>query len=254
MYPKRNFGALGKVAVVGGAPAVSDFHRWMHPEIAIASAPMPLNQLTPQGLEKMGERLSDVFQLFKTYDPCDLAFFSCTSGSLIGGRGYDEKICRLCRDASGSREAYTTTTAVLHALKSLNAKKISIVTPYPDDVNQAEKVFFEDNGYIVRNIEGIATEDPRNPKLISQIPPEIIYEFAMTHMDAQADALFLSCTGLMVLELIAELENRLCVPVITSNQAAIWMMGQFFGAHSDHAKQKLGVLLKTSCAGRGRRP
>ena len=32
------YGALGKVAIVGSAPAISDFHKWLHPEIAIASA------------------------------------------------------------------------------------------------------------------------------------------------------------------------------------------------------------------------
>lgn len=244
MYPKRNFGELGKVAVVGGAPAISDFHRWMHPEIAIASAPMPMKTLSPRELKKMGEKLTEAFQIFKTYDPCDLAFFSCTSGSLIGGRGYDEKLCCLCKEASGSREAYTTTTAVLQALKALEARKISIVTPYPDDVNSMEKDFFKNKGYVVRNIEGITTEEPRNPKLISKIPPEVIYEFAVTHIDHQADTLFLSCTGLMALELIAELEKRLSVPVITSNQAAIWMMGRFFGEHSEHAKQELGVLFQ----------
>ena len=75
------YGALGKVAIVGSAPAISDFHKWLHPEIAIASAPMPLGRLDAAGLTAMGERLAQVFDFIHTYDHSDLAFFSCTSVS-----------------------------------------------------------------------------------------------------------------------------------------------------------------------------
>ncbi len=246
-YPKRSYGALGKVAIVGSTPAVSDFHRWMHPEVALASAPMPLGPLSPEGLIEMGQKLEEEFGWFKAYDPAELAFFSCTSGSLIGGEGYDEKLGRLIRDAAGAKAGYTTSTAVQKALTALGSQRLSIVTPYPDDVNEPERLFFAGKGFDILNINGIPTADPRDRKLIYKIPPETIFEFAVAHTDPRADTLFLSCTGMRALEIIRDLEERLSIPVVTSNQTAIWLMGSYFGRHSDHAMEYLGRLFTLPC-------
>ncbi len=238
------YGALGKVAIVGSAPAISDFHRWLHPEIAIASAPMPLGRLDAAGLTAMGQRLAQVFDFIHTYDHSDLAFFSCTSGSLIGGEGYDEKLCKLCAEAAHTDTAYTTSTAVQRAFEALGVGSMSIITPYPDDVNVAERDFFAGKGYTVYNINGIPTPDPNNRKLIYKIPPRDIFDFAVRHTDPKADVCFLSCTGMRVLELIRPLEEELGIPVVTSNQTALWLMGKYFGHHSDAALQSLGKLFR----------
>lgn len=238
------YGALGKVAIVGSAPAISDFHKWLHPEIAIASAPMPLGRLDAAGLTAMGERLAQVFDFIHTYDHSDLAFFSCTSGSLIGGEGYDEKLCRLCAQAAHTETAYTTSTAVRQAFEALQVQKMSIITPYPDDVNVAERDFFAGKGFTVYNINGIPTADPNNRKLIYKIPPQDIYDFAIAHTHPDADVCFLSCTGMRVLDLIQPLEEALGIPVVTSNQTALWLMGRYFGRHSDAARQRLGRLFR----------
>ena len=236
------YGALGKVAIVGSAPAISDFHKWLHPEIAIAGAPMPLGRLDAAGLTAMGERLAQVFEFIHTYDHSDLAFFSCTSGSLIGGEGYDERLCVTCAQAAHTDTAYTTSTAVQRAFDALGVKSMSIITPYPDDVNVAERDFFAGKGYTVYNIDGIPTPDPNNRKLIYKIPPEVIFDFAVEHTDPRADVCFLSCTGMRVLDIIKPLEERLGIPVVTSNQTALWLMGKHFGRHSDAALERLGRL------------
>ncbi len=243
-YSSFTYGALGKVAIVGSCPAISDFHRWLHPEISIAGAPMPLGRLDVEGLKAMGERLADIFKYIQTWDRSQLAFFSCTSGSLVGGEGYDERLCKEIAEAAEVDTAYTTSTAVRLAFEKLNTKKMSIITPYPDDVNVSERVFFEGKGFVVNNINGIPTADPNNRKLIYKITPEQIFDFAVEHMDPTSDTLFLSCTGLRALDVIKPLQDRLGVPVVTSNQTAIWLMGSYFGKHNDLAVEKLGRLFQ----------
>ena len=99
----------------------------------------------------------------------------------------------------------------------------------------------EEDGLVIR------TADPRDRKLIYKIPPETIFEFAVAHTDPRADTLFLSCTGMRALEIIRDLEERLSIPVVTSNQTAIWLMGSYFGRHSDHAMEYLGRLFTLPC-------
>ena len=50
---------------------------------------------------------------------------------------------------------------------------------------------------------------------------------------AAADAVFVSCTALPALDVVAELEARLGKPVVTANQAALWMMRHFAGLTAD---------------------
>ncbi len=47
--------------------------------------------------------------------------------------------------------------------------------------------------------------------------------------DAQLDALFLSCTNLRTLEVIAPLEAELGMPVLSSNLVLAWHMSQLAG-------------------------
>ena len=68
---------------------------------------------------------------------------------------------------------------------------------------------FADEGFEILNINGIVTEDPRKQNLIAKIPPKTIYEFACAHLDLRADTLFLSCTGLTMFDIIADLERDL---------------------------------------------
>lgn len=243
---RKIYGSLGKVGIAtpaGGDTAITDFHRNLHEDIVVSDVQVPMESLTPQGLKTMSERVADAMGILRDYNSIQLAFFSCTSGSLIGGKGYDAYLCRVLKEAAGTPCAYTTTTAVLKALRTIGAKKLSICTPYPDDINRQEKEYFETEGFVINNIDGMKTPDPRDPKHILRIAPEKIYNFALEHMHPDSDVMFLSCTGLTTSDIIQDLEKKLSVPVITSNQAAAWLIGCYFGAHSKRA-EKLGELFR----------
>lgn len=241
---KKVYGTLGKLGVAmpaGGYIAVTDFHRWLCPDIAISDYPVPLGAVSPAGLQAFADKVTEAMHLYRDYDPVDLAFLSCTSGSQVGGSGYDAYLCKTIREAANAREGYTTTTAVLKALRALGAKKLTICTPYPDDVNATEKAYFENEGFFIDGIFGMKTADPRDPKLIGRISPEKIFRFAREHMQPGSDALFISCTGLTAMEIIADLEAELGVPVVTSNACAVWLIGKWFGRHGERA-DRLGQL------------
>ena len=239
------YGKKGLLAVVSPAPGTNvntQLHRNIHEDIAIASIPVAYDKVTVDGIQAMSNRTVEAVQIFKKYKP-DMVFFGCTTGSLIGGDGYDQRIAAERCQATGARYASTTTTAVLKALEHFDAKRLTIVTPYPDEVNVAEKVFLEHLGYTVDTIVGLGHE---NPKYIPLTEPAEIYELAKKAWKPTSDALFVSCTGLCILDVIPQLEEELNVPVITSNQASIWDIGEFFGAHNPVTSKKLGRLFQSS--------
>ena len=234
------YGKLGNLAVVCPAPGcnvTTQLQRNLHPDIGIFSVPVKYDEVTCEGIQAMSERTVDAVKIFAPYHP-DMVFFGCTTGSLIGGDGYDQRIGEQLKAATGARYASTTTTSVLKALEKLGAKRITIVTPYPDEVNVQERIFLEHLGYQVDAIAGLNHRDPR---LIPRTTPEEIYDLAVATWKPTSEALFISCTGLCILEAIPRLEADLKVPVVTSNQASIWDIGEFFGHHSE-ASKKLGQL------------
>ena len=123
---------------------------------------------------------------------------------------------------------------------------MTIVTPYPDEVNEREKVFLEHLGYQVDEIRGL---NHRDPKYIPLTQPQEIYHLAKAAWRPGGDALFISCTGLCILEVIPALEAELGVPVVTSNQASIWDIGEFFGAHGPRSRE-LGRLFTLRASNR----
>lgn len=234
------YGTLGKVAVVCPAPGINvttQLHRNLHPDIGIASVPVKYDKVTVEGIQAMSDRTVEAVKIFKPYKP-EMVFFGCTTGSLIGGDGYDQRISEELKEACGARYASTTTTAVLKALEKVGAKRLTIVTPYPDPVNLEEKIFLEHLGYTVDAIAGLNYE---NPKFVPLATPDMVFDLAMKTWQPTSDALFISCTGLCILEVIPRLEEALGVPVITSNQASIWDIGEFFGNHGPESKN-LGRL------------
>jgi len=58
----------------------------------------------------------------------DVIAYGCTTGSLVGGVGYDERIARKIEKSSGVR-TIPTATAVIEALRHLGVERISWLPP-----------------------------------------------------------------------------------------------------------------------------
>ncbi len=155
----------------------------------------------------------------------DVIAFGCTSGSLIRGLGYDKEIVSRIEKAT-NMPAVATAGAVVKALKALNVSKISAATPYTDDINILEKKFLEQNGFTVVKIEGLGITD--NLKIGGQ-KTETIKRMAELVDTSQSEGIFLSCTNLPTVEVVAGLEKKLVKPVISSNTATMWYMLKSLG-------------------------
>jgi len=201
----------------GNAPEV-EFHRFAPEGVAVSTQHVLFERVDPQGLSDLGERVEEAAKVLATGEP-DLLVFACTTGSLIKGLGYDKEIINRIEQASGVR-AITTTTAVVEALKKLNSRKIVVSTPYSTEVNEIEKKFLEDSGFEVLSIRGLEYLDP---KMMPKVTMDQMYRLTGQIMRAEADTIFISCTGLGILDLIPILEGEMKRPVITSNQASLWL-------------------------------
>jgi maleate isomerase len=147
-----------------------------------------------------------------------LIVFHCTAASTIDadmGRKIAERIQR-----DTGVPATATSEALLAALKALEARRIVMLSPYPQEVNDAEVAFFAHHGVEVVKEAGFLP--PPGGRGSPHAAPEEWRRRALSLRTPGAEACFLSCTNIRAAGIIEALEQDLQVPVISSNQAMIW--------------------------------
>ena len=181
--------------------------------------------LDVEGLTSQNEKIPECTNELKRHRP-DIIVYGCTSGSLILGVGYDEKLTKQIEDLS-SIKALTTSTAIIDALEKFEIKKVAVATPYPEITNQKEVEFLEGHGIKVTKIEGLPS-----PKGISIHRPEEAYRLARKIDGEENEGIFISCTNFRTLEIIDILEEDTGKPVVTSNQATFWKALRMIGVNA----------------------
>jgi len=200
----------------------------MAPEgVSIHAARIFLKETSPDALAEMEEEIYAAAKMIKGVNP-DIIVVGCTSGTLIKGFDYDQKIINKISHLIGF-PAITTSTAVCDALKRLDITKVVVATPYIDSVNEIEKNFLEANGINVIQIKGLGysipiTNYPLSSNLVSGIgllDPIVAYRMGLDLDTPEANGIFISCTNFRTIDIIKDLEITTGKPVISSNQASM---------------------------------
>jgi maleate isomerase len=142
--------------------------------------------------------------------------YGCTSGTIANGTAEIERLVQAARPGIA---VTNPASAVLAALKHLKVTRVSILTPYIRELNEAMLEFYRAQGIDVINIAGLGFDDDVE---ITGIPADAIYKAALAACDPESDALFISCTALRLSKIIEPLEQHLDKPVFGSNQALVW--------------------------------
>lgn len=198
-------------------------------------APMA-NKVDVETLSAMASGIGDAAALIVPEVQLDVICYACTSGSVVIGE--DKVFAELTRGAPGAKPT-SIISGVMRALKAVNARKITVATPYVAPVNEIERVYMEERGFEILNIQGLNIE---NDEDMVRVTPDYIYEFAKQVDRADSDAIFISCGALRSVDIIQALEAESGKPVITSNQAMMWDCLRLAGVND--RSDKYGRLFK----------
>ena len=155
--------------------------------------------------------------------------FHCTAVSTFSAQ-MGQEIQQRIEQVSGL-PAFSTSEAIVAALRGLRAKKIILLTPYLEEVNVRECAFLAHHGFEVIAQLGLGIDTNAEMGKLSE---QVWVDQALKLQDPQADAYFISCTAVRSAEAIERIEALLDRPVITSNQAMVWFGLRKYGI-SDHA-------------------
>lgn len=218
--PLDHLASAGRVGVISLA---TDFNietdlKRMYPEQVgfFTSRVRNYNPLTLENLRRMTPGISAAADSILPGTDLDVMIYACTSGTVAIGQ---DKVTELIHSVRPRVKVTNPVAAVDDALQILDAKRISILTPYTENVNLGVADTFNKKGYEVLSIAGFGFEDDTAMTFIS---PEDIARAAIESCAPDADVMFISCTALRASVVIERIEQQLGIPVISSNQALVW--------------------------------
>jgi len=164
--------------------------------------------------------------------------WTCTSGSFIGGAGYDQQLVAEV-ESLVDVPVLTTSTAVIEAIRHLAVTRLAMGTPYRDSVTQVEKIFLENS---IPNLRVVSTRNLNvlGPGQRGYILPAQVYDLGRDVDTPEAQAVFLSCTDVRTREVLEMLEQDLQKPVISSNQSTLWAILRRLGVETTSVVGMLG--------------
>ena len=198
-----------------------DFHRHLPPDrFTVHTGRMYLEETTPEAeSEMLDHHVMPAARDVATVRPHVLVF-GCTSAGALRGNRADEALCAAMAGATGT-EVISTIRSVREAMERRGARRVAVVTPYVDALNDKIRSSIEADGVEVAVIRGLGiTENFR----IATVSPEEIARMAQETVGSLAsppDLVFASCTNLRAVDALEARARAGGVPAISSNQAVL---------------------------------
>ena len=174
------------------------------------------NPLTKENLLKMEDDLESVTNKILPNEKINTIAYGCTSGTIAIG---EDKIKEKILLAKPGCYVTTPVTSAIKAFQQMNIKKIALFTPYPDAVNKTILEYFTKKNI---QVSSFASLNLNLDSEFANVDPNYILEISSKLETKNADALFISCTALPVLNILDKLEKKIQKPVLSSNQTLIW--------------------------------
>jgi len=199
-----------------------DFTRDLPPGVALHTARMYMQDTTPAG----ENRMLDEFALPAARDlgtaRPDVVVFGCTSAGALRGNDYDTELCQQISELTKA-PVVSTIGAVRTAIEASGAASVGVITPYVDELNERIKASIEADGIDVAAITGLGITDNFQ---IAEVGHDEIVAFAVEALgplavEGNIDLIFASCTNFGAMAARPAIAERLGLPVVTSNQAAL---------------------------------
>ena len=210
---------IGKVSPSRGDSFVYEFYHMVPKGIVLVMHIVGLDNLTTEEFNAAYLQYMDAARALARVG-VDVICLGGAPLFQLKGLGSDLEMIQEVEKQTGI-PALTSATAVKEAMLFLKMKKLAIVSPYTDEVNQRNALWYQNLGFDVLKIKGVGIT---NNSQISRLPFYVPYQLAReTFLETPGvDGIFIDCARWATMEVIEKLEQDLGVPVVASTQAMIW--------------------------------
>ncbi|HTZ99619.1 MAG TPA: aspartate/glutamate racemase family protein [Candidatus Aquilonibacter sp.] len=178
-----------------------------------------LERMTPEGYDHVVGRIVPAAQKLASNGANAITVMG-TSLTFYKGAAFNEQVTDSIKKATGL-PATTMSTAIVEGLRAVGGHRLAVATAYNDEVNRRLHAFLGESGFEVLALKGLGIErfEDRPP-----VTHDELFDFTVRVWKTapKADAILISCGALKTLELLAPLEQRCGVPVVSSLPHAFW--------------------------------
>jgi maleate isomerase len=202
-----------------------DFRCMMPQEHRIYASRVPSGEdVTADTLQQMASHLTSAAGLLPQAKQYAIVGYGCTSGTAQIG---PEKIAELVLAGVATDHVTEPLSALVAACGALGVSRLAFLSPYVASVSDRLRAVLKEHGVETPVCGGF---DEAEEAKVVRIDARSIHAAAVDLASgSDVDALFLSCTNLRTLDVIAPLEADLGMPVLSSNQVLAWHMGHLGG-------------------------
>jgi arylmalonate decarboxylase len=169
-----------------------------------------------------------------------------TSISFYRGAAFTEELRRTMQEVTGL-PCTTMSHAIVAALRELGMQRVAVATAYIDELNHRLVDYLVGEGFEVTAVQGLSIT---GVKEVGEVTPATLMTLAESVYDEapSADGVFISCGGLLTLDVLAPLEAKLGLPATASSPAGFWDVMRLAGA--EPSSPGYGRLFETPPRGR----
>jgi maleate isomerase len=220
-------GAVGLLVIPENSSVEAEFRALMPDGIAMCTARLPgplKGPFTERGLRERilgyNRAIAETAESLASI-PLDVAYLANTGSSYVAGYAKEaELLAALSR--TGAPHLTTATQAIATSLRTIGIRRISIVSPYPDWLNDLAITYWQESGVEVRQIVGVS-----NGSSIYDIRSENVVAAAREVDMSSTEAIVISGTAIPTLHAIEVLSQTTPVPVLSANAcAASWVLSR----------------------------
>jgi maleate isomerase len=195
-----------------------DLYRRLPADATLHTGRMLLEVTTPEGEAVMlDEHLPVTVRDLATARP-GVVVFGCTSAGALRGNAYEAELIARIGGETGA-VVVSVAASVRAAIARRGARRVGVITPYVESLNDKIRESLEADGLEVVAIHGLGITENFT---IADVAPERIAAYAGECFGGGGiDLLFASCTNFRAYDARDRIEQELGVPCVTSNQAAL---------------------------------
>jgi maleate cis-trans isomerase len=148
----------------------------------------------------------------------DLVIYGCTAAGFLGGPAGNARMVDRLRERTHAT-VVSTAGAMMDALRSEGVSSAAVVTPYLAPVNDGLRSYLESSGIKVETLNSFYCKTTAE---LGRITEEQVLDLALRTVTPQSECLFIACSQLPTLNVVAKLRAQLDIPVWSSIQATAW--------------------------------
>jgi maleate isomerase len=185
--------------------------------IQVARVRRPARTLLLEDLPTYTEATLDAVEPFAA-EPLDLVIYGCTAAGFLGGPSGNARMVERLRERTGA-PVVSTAGAMIDALRSAGVSETAVVTPYLQPVNDGLRDYLESSGIAVETLNSFFCKTTAE---LGAITEDQVLELARRTVTPRSKSLFVACSQLPTLNVVARLRTELGIPVWSSIQATAW--------------------------------